>query len=36
VLSEPRFSKRAAALGACVRQEDGAATSADAIESHLP
>jgi rhamnosyltransferase subunit B len=36
VLSETSFSQRAAALSACVRDEDGAALSADIIESHLP
>jgi rhamnosyltransferase subunit B len=35
LLSEPRFDQQAKALGARVRDEDGAALSADAIESHL-
>jgi hypothetical protein len=35
VLSEPHFDERAATLGAKVRDEDGAALSADIIESHL-
>ncbi len=36
MLSEPRFGQQAAALGAVVREEDGATMSADMIESHLP
>jgi len=36
VLSEPLFGQQAAALGAVVREEDGATMSADIIESHLP
>jgi rhamnosyltransferase subunit B len=35
VLSEPHFQERAATLGTNVRDEDGAARSADVIERHL-
>ncbi len=36
VLSEPSFAAHATALATHVRTEDGASTSADAIERHLP
>ncbi len=36
VLAEPSFCAEASALGTQVRTEDGASTSADAIERHIP